>query len=420
MTALGGHLGPPLLCPVIILFAATIAVHYTPPLSNMFQFTRLPPLALYIHFPWCERKCPYCDFNSHEVQGELAETAYIDALIADLEQELPRIWGRSVSSIFMGGGTPSLFSTSSIDRLLSSVRARLTFAPNIEITLEANPGTVEQSRFVKFRAAGITRLSIGVQSFQDTQLEHLGRIHNGKDAIRAAEAAHKAGIENFNLDLMFAMPGQDKRLAHDDIQTAISLSPSHISYYQLTIEPNTLFHKHPPALPEDELAWSMQCEGQAQLAGAGYTQYEISAYSQVERQCRHNLNYWQFGDYLGIGAGAHDKITDMAQQTITRCWKVKHPDTYLGNATTEKRIAGSRTLSQDDVTLEFMLNALRLTSGFNSDLFQQHTGLPLSSIETAMQKAESKGWLVRNRECIQPTEEGQRFHNDLVTLFLPT
>ena len=232
----------------------------------------------------------------------------------------------------MGGGTPSLFNANSIDRLISSLRARLTFTPNIEITLEANPGTVEQNRFAEFHATGINRLSIGVQSFQDAQLKHLGRIHNGKDAIRAAEAAHRAGFENFNLDLMFALPGQSKQLAKNDLQTAIDLSPSHISYYQLTIEPNTLFHKRPPVLPNDELAWAIQCEGQALLASKGYTQYEISAYAHVGKQCRHNLNYWQFGDYLGIGAGAHDKITDMAHQTITRCWKVKHPDAYLENA----------------------------------------------------------------------------------------
>jgi oxygen-independent coproporphyrinogen-3 oxidase len=385
----------------------------------MFQFARLPALTLYIHFPWCVRKCPYCDFNSHEVQVELAETAYIDALIADLEQELPRIWGRPVSSIFLGGGTPSLFSASSIDRLLSSLRARLTFAPNIEITLEANPGTVEQHRFAEFYAAGISRLSIGIQSFQDSQLQQLGRIHTGDEAIRAVEAAHIAGFENFNLDLMFALPGQSKQLAKDDLQTAIALSPTHLSYYQLTLEPNTLFHKHPPTLPDDELAWAMQCEGQTQLAAAGYTQYEISAYAQDEKQCRHNLNYWQFGDYLGIGAGAHDKITDMAQQSITRNWKVKHPDAYLDRATTEQRIAGSRALSQDDATLEFMLNALRLTHGFNQNLFQQHAGLSLKNIEAAMQEAESNNWLVRDKDIIQPTEEGQRFHNDLVALFLP-
>ncbi len=385
----------------------------------MFQVTQLPPLALYIHFPWCVRKCPYCDFNSHEVQGELAETAYIDALIADLEQELPRIWGRSIRSIFMGGGTPSLFSAEGIERLLSELRARLMFAPDIEITLEANPGSVEQSRFAEFHAAGINRLSIGIQSFQDTQLQQLGRIHTGKQAIHAAEAAHKSGFDNFNLDLMFALPEQNRQLAAQDLQTAIDLAPSHISYYQLTIEPNTLFHKHPPVLPDDELAWAIQCEGQDCLHGAGYTQYEISAYAKDKKQCRHNLNYWQFGDYLGIGAGAHDKVTDMAQQSITRCWKQRHPDAYLRNAATQQRIAGNRVLSEDDIILEFMLNALRLTQGFNSDLFQQHTGLSLHNIETALQTAESNDWLVRNDEYIQPTEEGRRFHNDLVSLFLP-
>ena len=418
MTALGDLLGPLFLYPAIILLLLQSRFICCFP-SNMHQFSLLPPLALYIHFPWCVRKCPYCDFNSHELQGELAETAYIDALLADLEQELPRIWGRSISSIFMGGGTPSLFSANSIDRLLSGVRARLTFAPNIEITLEANPGTVEQERFADFHAVGINRLSIGVQSFQDTQLQQLGRIHTGKQAIQAAEAAHKVGFENFNLDLMFALPGQNTQSALNDLQTAIDLSPSHISYYQLTIEPNTLFHKHPPSLPDEEMVWTMQCEGQALLAGAGYTQYEISAYAKAKRQCRHNLNYWQFGDYLGIGAGAHDKITDMTQQHITRCWKVKHPHAYLNKAATEQRIAGSRSLSQDDTILEFMLNALRLTHGFKHDLFQHHTGLPLKSIEVAIQQAEANGWLVKNKEGFQPTEEGQRFHNDLVSLFLP-
>ena len=385
----------------------------------MFQFTRLPPLALYIHFPWCVRKCPYCDFNSHEIRAELAEAAYIDALIADLEQELPRIWGRSVSSIFMGGGTPSLFSATSLDRLLSALRARLVFTPNVEITLEANPGTVEQDRFSEFHATGINRLSIGVQSFQNPQLQLLGRIHDGEDAIRAAEAAHAAGFDNFNLDLMFALPGQTLQSARQDLHTAISLAPTHLSYYQLTIEPNTLFHSHPPELPDEDLAWAMQCEGQVQLAGAGYTQYEVSAYAQKTRECRHNRNYWQFGDYLGIGAGAHDKITDMAQQSITRSWKVKHPDSYLSKAATAQRIAGTRHLQQDDAILEFMLNALRLTDGFTTKLFQQHTGLPLSSVTATLQEAESKGWLSWQDDSIRPTEEGQRLHNDLVGLFLP-
>ena len=386
----------------------------------MFQFTQLPPLGLYIHFPWCVRKCPYCDFNSHALRGDLAEAAYINALIADLEQELPRIWGRPVSSIFMGGGTPSLFSAASIDRLLSAVRARLMLTPNVEITLEANPGTVEQQRFAEFRAAGINRLSIGIQSFQDSQLHRLGRIHDGKEAIKAVETAHAVGFDNFNLDLMFALPGQNCQAAQEDLRMAISLAPTHLSYYQLTIEPNTLFHTKPPPLPDEDLAWAMQCEGQAQLAEAGYTQYEISAYAQAKRECRHNRNYWQFGDYLGIGAGAHDKISDMAQQAISRSWKVKHPDNYLRTATTSQRIAGTRQLEPEDAVLEFMLNALRLTNGFSSTLFQQHTGLPLSRISATLQQAVDRDWLNWQGDRIVPSEQGLRFHNDLVAMFLPT
>lgn len=386
----------------------------------MFQFTQLPPLGLYIHFPWCVRKCPYCDFNSHALRGDLAEAAYIDGLIADLEQELPRIWGRPVGSIFMGGGTPSLFSATSIDRLLSALRARLMLTPNIEITLEANPGTVEQQRFAEFRAAGINRLSIGVQSFQDTQLHLLGRIHDGKEAIKAVETAHAVGFDNFNLDLMFALPGQNRQAAQEDLRTAISLAPTHLSYYQLTLEPNTLFYAQPPTVPDEDLAWAMQCEGQTQLAGAGYTQYEISAYAQATRECRHNRNYWQFGDYLGIGAGAHDKISDMAQQAISRSWKVKHPDNYLRTAATTQRIAGTRQLEPEDTVLEFMLNALRLTNGFSSTLFQQHTGLPLSYISTTLQQAMERGWLSWQGDNIIPSEQGLRFHNDLVAMFLPT
>jgi putative oxygen-independent coproporphyrinogen III oxidase len=386
----------------------------------MFQFTHPPPLGLYIHFPWCVHKCPYCDFNSHELRGDLAETAYINALIADVEQELPRIWGRPISSIFMGGGTPSLFSAAGIERLLSALRARLILTPNVEITLEANPGTIEQERFAEFHAAGINRLSIGVQSFQDQQLQLLGRIHNGRDAIKAVEAAHAVDFDNFNLDLMFALPDQTMQSARDDLHTAINLAPTHLSYYQLTVEPNTLFHSHPPHLPDDDLAWAMQCEGQALLASSGYTQYEISAYAQRNRECRHNRNYWQFGDYLGIGAGAHDKITNITQQSITRSWKVKHPDTYLRTAATEQRIAGTRRLGQEDVVLEFMLNALRLVHGFTADIFQQHTGLPLTCVTTTLQQAVSKGWLNWEGSRIYPSEEGQRFHNDLVAMFLPS
>jgi oxygen-independent coproporphyrinogen-3 oxidase len=279
---------------------------------------------------------------------------------------------------------------------------------------------VEQDRFAEFYAVGINRLSIGVQSFQNQQLQLLGRIHDRKDAIRAAEMAHTAGFDNFNLDLMFALPGQTLQLAREDLQTAISLAPAHLSYYQLTLEPNTLFHSRPPELPDENLAWAMQCEGQVQLAGADYTQYEVSAYAQKARECRHNSNYWQFGDYLGIGAGAHDKITDMAHQSITRSWKVKHPDTYLRTAATEQRITGSRQLKQDDIILEFMLNAMRLTNGFTTELFQQHTGLSLASVSTTLQQAVSNGWLSWQDDNIRPTEEGQRFNNDLVALFLPS
>lgn len=346
--------------------------------------------------------------------------AYIDALIADLEQELPRIWGRPISSIFMGGGTPSLFSPASIERLLSALRARLILLPNVEITLEANPGTIEQERFAEFRSAGINRLSIGVQSFQDQQLQLLGRIHNGRDAIKAVEAAHAVDFDNFNLDLMFALPNQTLQSARDDLHTAISLAPAHLSYYQLTVEPNTLFYSHPPHLPDEDLAWVMQCEGQAMLASSGYTQYEVSAYAQQNHECRHNRNYWQFGDYLGIGAGAHDKITNMTQQSISRSWKVKHPDSYLRTAATRQRISGTRRLRQEDVVLEFMLNALRLVQGFTAELFQQHTGLPLIRVTTTLQQAVSKGWLNWQGNRIYPSKEGQRFHNDLVGLFLPS
>ncbi len=416
MTALGGLLGPLFYSRPENLLQSRF-IHFDG--SRMFQFSQLPPLGLYIHFPWCVRKCPYCDFNSHEIRGELAETAYIDALIADLEQELPRIWGRPISSIFMGGGTPSLFSATSLDHLLSALRARLTLTANVEITLEANPGTIDQERFGEFRATGINRLSIGVQSFQDPQLQLLGRIHDSKAAIKAVETAHAVGFDNFNLDLMFALPAQTLKTARADLQTAISLAPAHLSYYQLTIEPNTLFHHQPPVLPDEDLAWAMQCEGQAQLASAGYTHYEVSAYAQPGHECRHNRNYWQFGDYLGIGAGAHDKITDMAQQTITRSWKVKHPDRYLKAAATEQRIAGINHLQQEDVILEFMLNALRLTRGFTVAQFQQHTGLSLSKVATILHQAVDKGWLNWQGDRIYPSEAGQRFHNDLVALFLP-
>lgn len=314
------------------------ATHATQQLSlPVFQLTTLPPLSVYVHIPWCVRKCPYCDFNSHEMKGRepkdaLPEGAYVDALLRDLEQDLPRVWGRRVVSVFIGGGTPSLFSAEAIDSLLSGLRARLAINANAEITLEANPGTAEQARFSEYRAAGVNRLSIGVQSFDDDLLQGLGRIHGRREAIAAAEMAHAAGFDNFNLDLMFALPQQTPAQASEDVATAISLEPTHISYYQLTLEPNTLFHVQPPVLPDEELAWQIQQAGQYQLAQAAYGQYEVSAYAKPERQCSHNLNYWQFGDYLGLGAGAHSKISDAAQQSITRLAKQRHPQAYLETA----------------------------------------------------------------------------------------
>jgi len=388
----------------------------------VFQFTTLPPLSLYIHLPWCVRKCPYCDFNSHEVKstnGALPEAAYIDALLRDLEQDLPRIWGRRVMSVFIGGGTPSLFSPEALDRLLSGLRARLAINADSEITLEANPGTAEQEKFTEYRALGINRLSIGVQSFHDDALQRLGRIHGRDEAIRAAEMAHAAGFDNFNLDLMFALPQQTARQAAEDVATAIALEATHISYYQLTLEPNTLFHAQPPILPDNDLAWQMQQAGQEQLATADYEQYEVSAYAQTKRQCAHNLNYWQFGDYLGLGAGAHGKITDAAQQNITRLSKHRHPQKFMQTAGTAQSIQSERILTRKDVGLEFMMNALRLNKGFDTTLFTAHTGQQLALIEPTLHQAEEAGLLERSAKHIQPSEKGRRFLDDLLTLFVP-
>ena len=385
----------------------------------MFNFTSLPPLALYIHFPWCVQKCPYCDFNSHELKKELDEKKYIDALINDLEQELPLFWGRSISSIFMGGGTPSLFSPESIDQLISALRARLTFAPDIEISMEANPGTIELGKFKEFSSAGINRLSIGIQSFNDDKLEKLGRIHGRKEAIRAAELAHDAGFNSFNLDLMYGLPDQSLAQAVDDIETAIALEPKHLSHYQLTIEPNTFFHHQPPPTPDDDKLWEMQETCQTSIAKHGYAQYEISAYAIDGYQCQHNLNYWQFGDYLGIGAGAHGKLTNAPEQKIHRSWKVKQPQDYLDKAASEKRIAGEKKLTRDDAAFEFMMNALRLNNGFETEIFQQHAGLPISVVEKALKEAEEKNWISWDLKRIKPTNTGRRYLNNLLELFMP-
>ncbi len=380
----------------------------------MLHFSAPPPLSLYLHLPWCVRKCPYCDFNSHQLAADIPQQDYIAALLRDLEQDLPRAWGRHIHSIFIGGGTPSLFSPEAIDQLLSSVRALLPVSPDSEITLEANPGTVELGRFKGYRDAGINRLSIGIQSFNDEKLHALGRIHGGTEALRAAETARAAGFDNFNLDLMFGLPRQTVPEALADLKTAIAMQPSHLSLYQLTIEPNTQFHHQPPILPDDDTIWSMQQQLQALLAANNYVQYEVSAYAQPGRQCLHNLNYWRFGDYLGIGAGAHAKITDA--DGITRLWKIKQPKDYMHNPS---GIGGERRLSRREVPLEFMMNALRLTGGFPTSLFQERAGLPLSVAQKPLRRAEEKGLIVWDVETIYPTELGKRFLNDLVTLFLP-
>ena len=311
----------------------------------MLNFTTLPPLSLYIHYPWCAQKCPYCDFNSHKSPNELPEQVYIDALIRDLEQEIPHVWGRTVQSIFIGGGTPSLFSAEAYERLFSALRALIPLSPHAEITLEANPGTFEAQRFADYLDLGINRLSIGIQSFNDQSLAALGRIHDSKQAIKAVETAHKVGFENFNLDLMFGLPHQTEKTAKNDVATAIALEPSHISYYQLTLEPNTLFYQQPPQLPDEDPIIDWQIANQNRLANAGYHQYEVSAYAKNNKRCQHNINYWQFGDYLGIGAGAHGKISDAAKQSITRRSKQKQPQAYIDKAGTDTVILSEENIS---------------------------------------------------------------------------
>jgi putative oxygen-independent coproporphyrinogen III oxidase len=383
------------------------------------MFTSLPPLSLYVHIPWCVKKCPYCDFNSHESRGHMPEQEYLAALISDFEQDLLWASDRRIESVFIGGGTPSLFSAETISKLLTKVVVRLANVLNLEVTLEANPGTVDSAKLRDFRAAGVNRLSLGVQSFNDCYLQRIGRIHSAREAIATAEAAHKAGFTNFNLDIMFALPGQSVADAVSDIDTGIGLSPSHISLYHLTIEPNTLFHHHPPALPGEDDAWEMQARCQERLAQAGFAQYEVSAYARRGSRCRHNLNYWRFGDYLGIGAGAHGKLTIPGQGAILRLWKLKHPAHYLLKASSPGRIGGQMRLSAADVCLEFMMNALRLNDGFEEPLFSERTGVSLDAVEPALRTAQASGLLDRNHGQIRASERGQRFLNDLLMLFLP-
>ncbi|GAA5006235.1 radical SAM family heme chaperone HemW [Pseudoluteimonas lycopersici] len=378
-----------------------------------------PPLSLYVHLPWCVRKCPYCDFNSHEGRGALPFDAYVDALIADLDFDLPLAWGRTVQTVFFGGGTPSLFTPASIDRFLQLASSRLRFAPNAEITLETNPGTVEHGPFAGYRAAGVNRLSFGVQSFDDGCLQRLGRIHSSGDAERAVKAAQDAGFDNFNLDLMYALPEQTLAIAEHDVERAIALQPAHISHYQLTLEPNTVFAAKPPTgIPDIDAAWDMQEACQARLAAAGYCQYEVSAWARPGRECAHNLNYWQFGDYLGIGAGAHGKLTLGAEQRVLRRWKLKHPAEYLARAGTAAAIGGDDVLDSGRLPFDFMLNALRLNAGVPMAMFEARTGLPRAAIARQLAVARERGWIAPGDERLQPTELGLRFANDAIALFL--
>jgi len=380
--------------------------------------TQLPPLSLYIHTPWCVQKCPYCDFNSHQLKKPIPEDDYIECLLRDLEQEMPSVWGRQLSSIFIGGGTPSLFSPQSFDRLFSGVRALLPFHADMEITMEANPGTVEAEKFKGFFDAGINRISIGVQSFDNHFLQSLGRIHDGDEALRAFEIARNAGFNNINLDLMYALPNQTIAQALDDLTIATQLAPEHLSWYQLTLEPNTLFYHQPPPLPDDEAVCDIAEQGLALLSSTGYQRYEVSAYSREGQfPSAHNLNYWQFGDYLGIGAGAHGKITRADNQTITRISKRRNPKDYLNPD--KSFIDTSRQIPPAEFPLEFMMNAMRLKNGIDESLFFKTTGLLLGQIEPALAQAENAGFLERTESRLRPSPNGYQFLNELLECFMP-
>lgn len=380
------------------------------------RLVALPPLTLYLHVPWCLRKCPYCDFNSHEAKGEVPEARYVDAVVADLEASVPRVWGRRVQAIFIGGGTPSLFSARAIDRLLTAARTLLPVEPDAEITLEANPGTFEQAKFRDFAAAGVNRLSVGIQSFDDKCLAAIGRVHDAGEAKRAVDIA-LGTFANVNLDLMYALPGQEVADAAADIRTAIAFGPAHVSAYHLTLEPNTLFHRHPPPLPDDDVAATMQEGIEAELAAAGYENYETSAFAKPGRRSRHNLNYWRFGDYLGVGAGAHGKLS--APERVVRELRFKQPRAYQDNALAGNAIQESREVAAADLPFEFVMNALRLAEGFPVALFAERTGLPLSVIAEPLARAEAAGLLERDAFAVRPTLRGRRFLNDLLGLFLP-
>ena len=376
----------------------------------------LPPLSLYVHLPWCLKKCPYCDFNSHEQRDGVPEVRYLDALRADLEAALPFIWGRRVHSIFIGGGTPSLFSPASIDQLITDIRARLPLEPGCEITLEANPGTFERDRFRGYRAAGVTRLSVGVQSFNDEKLKAIGRVHDAAQARAAVEEAREA-FDTFNIDLMYALPGQTPDELKADLQQALAYAPPHLSIYHLTIEPNTFFAKHPPAIPDDDTAFDMLDVITEQAAASGLDRYEVSAFARPGHRCVHNLNYWQFGDYLGIGAGAHSKLS--FPHRVVRQTRFRDPAKYMEQALAGAAITQDEEVPRDQLPFEFMLNALRLKEGFELARFTERTGLPLTVLRRALDEAEAKGWLTRDLQWAQPTVRGFDFLSDLQALFLP-
>jgi oxygen-independent coproporphyrinogen-3 oxidase len=379
------------------------------------RFNALPPLALYVHIPWCMKKCPYCDFNSHAAPDAVPEDAYVDALVADLESALPSIWGRKVGTVFIGGGTPSLFSAAAIDRLLGAVRARVQLSPDAEITLEANPGTFEREKFAGFYAAGVNRLSLGIQSFDDRCLRALGRIHGAEEARRAAEAALMI-FGNVNFDVMFALPEQTPADAADDVAAALAFAPPHLSFYHLTLEPNTLFHRHPPPLPDDETAADIEDAMCAALDRAGYVHYETSAHAKAGYECRHNVNYWRFGDYLGIGAGAHSKLS--FADRVVRQLRFKQPKQYLERVASGDALQENIEIARRDLPFEFMLNALRLTDGVPAALFAERTGMPLSIAARPIAEATRRGLLDPDPTVLRPTPLGRRFLNDLQSIFL--
>ncbi len=374
----------------------------------------VPPLSLYVHLPWCIRKCPYCDFNSHALKGSLPEQAYLESLTMDLERSASELGKRPLTSIFFGGGTPSLFSAGGLGVFLDKAARMLSFEPNLEITLEANPGTIERGAFADYKAAGINRISLGAQSFDDAMLKKLGRIHCAAETISCVRELSKAGLDNFNLDLMYGLPNQSAEQAVDDLGQAISLAPAHISHYQLTLEPNTLFAAKPPELPDHDLSWEMQQQCQRRLVEAGFEHYEVSAFAQAGRRCRHNLNYWTFADYLGLGAGAHGKLSDGNE--VSRDWRLRHPVDYMAAA---NPVEGVRILTAEEKLFEFMLNALRLEHGFSMDLLTERTGLDSTYYAPLLREAAEKGLLEISESRCQPSESGLNFRDDLIAIFLP-